>query len=112
LIGPLSTYVKPNEGFAATPDQQYLEPKTIFTSGQAGGAFQILADFVPDLQRSISSLTLGIFRDVNSSQKRGCDYHNQLPVFGYRASGGGTNTDDTNSSLVRSTRLHRREVLL
>ena len=91
LIGPLSTYVKPNEGFAATPDQQYLEPKTIFTSGQAGGAFQILADFLPDLQRSVSALTLGIFRDVNSVTKE--DGTTTIsPVFGYRASGGGTNT--------------------
>lgn len=91
LIGPLSTYVKPNEGFAATPEQQYLEPKTIFTSGQAGGAFQILADFVPDLQRSVSALTLGIFRDVNSVKKE--DGSTTISsVFGYRSSGGGINT--------------------
>lgn len=90
LIGPLSTYVKPNEGFAATPEQQYLEPKTIFTSGQAGGAFQILSEFLPDLQRSVSALTLGIFRDVNAIKTEAGGSIDA--VFGYRTSGGGFTT--------------------
>lgn len=113
LIGPLSTYIKPNEGFTATPEQQYLQPKTIFTSGQAGGAFEILADFLPDLQRSISALTLGIFRDVNSVKKE--DGSTTISaVFGYKSSGGGFTTSspailttkwaqDSNGNLVTSS---------
>ena len=113
LIGPLSTYIKPNEGFTATPEQQYLQPKTIFTSGQAGGAFEILADFLPDLQRSISALTLGIFRDVNSVKKE--DGSTTISaVFGYKSYGGGFTTSspaifttkwaqDSNGNLVTSS---------
>ena len=92
LIGPLSTLVQARDSFSgAAGEQEYLQPKTIFNSGQAGGAFQILSDFLPDLQRSVSALTLGIFRDVNSVQKE--DGSTTIsPVFGYRASGGGFNT--------------------
>lgn len=89
LIGPLSTIVQENDG-AGADGQQYLEPKTIFTSGQAGGAFQILADFLPDLQRSVSALTLGIFRDVNAVKTK-ADGSIEA-VFGYRNSGGGFTT--------------------
>lgn len=92
LIGPLSTLVQARDSFSgAAGEQEYLQPKTIFNSGQAGGAFQILSDFLPDLQRSVSALTLGIFRDVNSVKKE--DGSTSISsVFGYRASGGGFNT--------------------
>ena len=86
LTGPLSTTVKKNDGAGG---QQYLEPKTIFTSGQAGGAFQILSDFLPDVQRQLSALTLGIFRDVNAAAVTVTNNVATGQVFGFRASGGG-----------------------
>jgi flagellar hook-associated protein 1 len=95
LIGPLSTIVQENDGAGAS-GQQYLEPKTIFTSGQAGGAFQILADFLPDLQRSVSALTLGIFRDVNAITVTGTGSGATGHVFGFRS------TSDT-STPVKDT---------
>lgn len=91
LIGPLSTYVKQNENFGAPPDQRYLKPKTIFESGQVGATFKILSDFLPDVQRELSALTLGIFRDVNAIKTEG-DVTTISPVFGYKASGGGFTT--------------------
>jgi flagellar hook-associated protein FlgK len=90
LIGPLSTIIQKNDG-AGTGGQQYLEPKTIFTSGQAGGAFQILADFLPDLQRSVSALTLGIFRDVNAITVSGTGDAAVGHVFGFRSTSDANN---------------------
>jgi flagellar hook-associated protein FlgK len=90
LIGPLSTYIKQNENFGAPPDQRYLKPKTIFESGQIGATFTMLSDFLPKVQRELSALTLGIFRDVNTIKTEGNDTID--PVFGYQASGGGFTT--------------------
>jgi flagellar hook-associated protein 1 FlgK len=88
LVGPLSTNVASNLANPNVPTQI----KSIFTSGQAGAAFEILAKFIPNLQREVSALTLGIFRDVNSVKKQ--DGNTEISaVFGYRASGGGFNTD-------------------
>jgi flagellar hook-associated protein 1 FlgK len=86
LTGPLSTTIKKSDGAGG---QQYLEPKTIFNSGQAGGAFQILSDFLPDVQRQLSALTLGIFRDVNAAAVTVTNGVAKDHVFGFRASGGG-----------------------
>lgn len=91
LIGPLSTTIKANDD-AGSEGQQYLKPKTVFQSGQIGATFQILSDFLPDVQRELSALTLGIFRDVNSIKTKG-DAATISPVFGYKASGGGFTTD-------------------
>ena len=91
LIGPLSTNIKANDN-AGSEGQQYLKPKTVFQSGQIGATFQILSEFLPDVQRELSALTLGIFRDVNSIQTKG-DAATINPVFGYKASGGGFTTD-------------------
>lgn len=91
LIGPLSTNIKANDN-AGSEGQQYLKPKTVFQSGQIGATFQILSEFLPDVQRELSALTLGIFRDVNSIQTKG-DAATISPVFGYKASGGGFTTD-------------------
>ena len=113
LIGPLSTYVKQNENFGAPPDQRYLKPKTIFESGQVGATFKILSDFLPDVQRQLSALTLGIFRDVNAVKTEG-DTATISPVFGYKASGGGFTTSvptvlttkyaqDSNGNLLTSS---------
>jgi flagellar hook-associated protein 1 FlgK len=90
LIGPLSTNIKANDN-AGSEGQQYLKPKTVFQSGQIGATFQILSDFLPDVQRELSALTLGIFRDVNSIKTKG-DAATISPVFGYKASGGGFTT--------------------
>jgi len=90
LIGPLSTKIEVTQN-AGAGGQQYLKPKTVFQSGQAGATFQMLSDFLPDIQRELSALTLGIFRDVNSIKTKG-DAATINPVFGYKASGGGFNT--------------------
>jgi flagellar hook-associated protein FlgK len=90
LIGPLSSQVQANPGASAGSSQQYLQAKTIFTSGQAGAAFKILSDFLPNVQRQVSALTLGIFRDVNSVKTQAGATIS--PVFGYRSSGGGFTT--------------------
>lgn len=90
LIGPLSTNIKANDN-AGSEGQQYLKPKTVFQSGQIGATFQILSDFLPDVQRELSALTLGIFRDVNSIKTKD-DAATISPVFGYKASGGGFTT--------------------
>lgn len=89
LVGPLSTQVQANPGASST-GQQYLQAKTIFTSGQAGAAYKMLSDFLPNVQRQISALTLGIFRDVNSVTNQAGATIN--PVFAYQSSGGGTTT--------------------
>ena len=93
LIGPLSTKIKENENPGT---QQFIKPKTIFQSGQVGATFSILTDFLPKVQRELSALTLGIFRDVNSVQTKvdvsGNDT-SMAPVFGFRASSGVLNTD-------------------
>ena len=87
LVGPLSTNVASNLANPNVPTQI----KSIFTSGQAGAAFEILAKFIPNLQREVSALTLGIFRDVNLTKK--LDNSTTITaVFGFRASGGGFNT--------------------
>ena len=90
LIGPLSTEIEVNQNSGAG-GQKYLKPKTVFQSGQVGATFQILSDFLPDVQRELSALTLGIFRDVNSVKTKG-DTATISPVFGYKASGGGFTT--------------------
>jgi flagellar hook-associated protein 1 FlgK len=90
LVGPLSTQVQANPGASAGSSQQYLQAKTIFTSGQAGAAFKILSDFVPNIQRQVSALTLGIFRDVNSVTTQAGTAISS--VFGYQSSGGGFTT--------------------
>ena len=90
LIGPLSNKIEVTQN-AGSGGQQYLQPKTIFQSGQIGATFQILSDFLPDVQRELSALTLGIFRDVNSIKTKG-DAATISPVFGYKASGGGFTT--------------------
>lgn len=87
LVGPLSTNVASNPANTNMPTQI----KSIFTSGQAGAAFEILAKFIPNLQREVSALTLGIFRDVNLTKKLD-NLTTITPVFGFRASGGGFNT--------------------
>ena len=91
LVGPLSSQVQANPGASAGSSQQYLQAKTIFTSGQAGAAFTMLSDFLPNVQRQVSALTLGIFRDVNSVKTQAGTAIS--PVFGYQSSGGGFNTD-------------------
>jgi flagellar hook-associated protein FlgK len=88
LTGPLSTIIAKNDD-SGSGGQQYLEPKTIFTSGQVGATFHLLADFLPDVQRHLSALTLGIFRDVNSITASGPLSTDTGQVFGFRASGGG-----------------------
>ena len=90
LVGPLSTQVQANPGASSGSSQQYLQAKTIFTSGQAGAAFKILSDFLPNVQRQVSALTLGIFRDVNSVKTQAGATIS--PVFGYQSSGGGFTT--------------------
>ena len=93
LIGPLSTKIKENENPGT---QQFIKPKTIFQSGQVGATFSILSDFLPQVQRELSALTLGIFRDVNSVKTNADVSGNETsmaPIFGFRASGGVTNTD-------------------
>ncbi len=95
LIGPLSTQIQANEN-AGSQGQQFIKPKTVFQSGQIGATFSILADFLPKVQRELSALTLGIFRDVNSVQTNADVSGNSTsmdPIFGFRASGGVTNTD-------------------
>ena len=86
LIGPLSTLIQANEN-AGSQGQQFIKPKTIFQSGQVGATFTMLSDFLPKVQRELSALTLGIFRDVNTIKTEGNDTID--PVFGYQASGGG-----------------------
>jgi flagellar hook-associated protein 1 FlgK len=90
LIGPLSTKVEVNPNSGAS-GQQYIKSKTIFQSGQVGATFSMLSDFLPKVQQQLSSLTLGIFRDVNSIKTKG-DATTISPVFGYKASGGGFTT--------------------
>lgn len=93
LVGPLSTTLNANPGYSVSPagQQEYTQSKTIFTSGQAGAAFELLANFIPNLQREVSALTLGIFRDVNSVRNQaGAEISS---IFGFRSSGGGFNTD-------------------
>jgi flagellar hook-associated protein 1 FlgK len=85
LIGPLSTLIQANEN-AGSQGQQFIKPKTIFQSGQVGATFTMLSDFLPKVQRELSALTLGIFRDVNTIKTEGNDTIE--PVFGYQASGG------------------------
>jgi flagellar hook-associated protein 1 FlgK len=102
LIGPLSTLVQARDSFSgAAGEQEYLQPKTIFNSGQAGGAFQILSDFLPDLQRSVSALTLGIFRDVNAITVTGTGDAAVGHVFGFRStSDAGNPIKDAPSALT------------
>jgi flagellar hook-associated protein 1 FlgK len=112
LIGPLSTELTTNSNASISGAQQYLKPKTIFQSGQAGATFKILSDFLPNVQRQLGALTLGIFRDVNSVKTQGNTSIN--PVFGYQSSGGGITTSvptvlttkwaqDTNGNLLTSS---------
>jgi flagellar hook-associated protein 1 len=86
LVGPLSTNTNDTISNPNIPTQI----KSIFTSGQAGAAFEILAKFIPNLQREVNALTLGIFRDVNSIKNQ--DTTAITPVFGFKESGGGFNT--------------------
>jgi flagellar hook-associated protein FlgK len=73
----------------------------------------MLSDFLPKVQQQLSSLTLGIFRDVNSIKTKG-DATTISPVFGYKASGGGFTTaipsvlttkyaQDTNGNLLTNS---------
>ena len=112
LIGPLSTKVEVNPNSGAS-GQQYIKSKTIFQSGQVGATFSMLSDFLPKVQQQLSSLTLGIFRDVNSIKTKG-DATTISPVFGYKASGGGFTTaipsvlttkyaQDTNGNLLTNS---------
>lgn len=86
LVGPLSTNTNDTISNPNIPTQI----KSIFTSGQAGAAFEILAKFIPNLQREVNALTLGIFRDVNSIKNQ--NNTAITSVFGFRESGGGFNT--------------------
>jgi flagellar hook-associated protein 1 len=87
LVGPLSTNTTDTTSNPNVP----FQIKSIFTSGQAGAAFEILTKFIPNLQREVSSLALGIFRDVNSIKKED-NATSITTVFGFKASGGGYNT--------------------
>jgi flagellar hook-associated protein 1 FlgK len=97
LVGPLSTEITANSNASLSGAQQYLQPKTIFQTGQAGAAFKVISDFIPNVQRQLSALTLGIFRDVNSVNTAAHDSSGNpvtvTPVFGYQASGGRFTTD-------------------
>lgn len=86
LVGPLSSNVASNPANTNAPTQI----KSVFTSGQAGAAFEILAKFIPNLQREVGALTLGIFRDVNSIKNQNSS--SITAVFGFKESGGGFNT--------------------
>ncbi len=86
LVGPLSSNVASNPANTNAPTQI----KSVFTSGQAGAAFEILAKFIPNLQREVGALTLGIFRDVNSIKNQ--NNSSITAVFGFKESGGGFNT--------------------
>lgn len=44
--------------------------KTAFTGGQAGAAFTILTDFIPKIQRQVSSIALVFARDVNAVKQK------------------------------------------
>ena len=90
LTGPLSTIVNDNPDFTgASTEQEYLPPKTVFNSGQAGATFELLTNFYPEVQRQLGALTLGIFRDVNQITATGPLSTDTGHVFGFRASGGG-----------------------
>ena len=91
LVGPLSTNVRDSE-------EPYLSVKTIFTAGQAGGAFEILSNFLPKVQRELSAFTVGLFRDVNYINYDPDTYdpdnidESITQVFGFKSSGGTSTT--------------------
>ena len=70
--------------------------KTAFTGGQAGAAFTILTNFIPKLQRQVSSVALAFTRDVNTvKQEDGTT--GITPIFGYK------NTTTNGPSVITTT---------
>ena len=70
--------------------------KTAFTGGQAGAALTLLNDFIPKMQRQVSSVALAFARDVNTT-KQADGTTGITPIFGYK------NTTTTGSSVITDT---------
>jgi flagellar hook-associated protein FlgK len=80
----------------ATGNAYQAAPRTAFTGGQAGAAFTIITDFIPNIQRQVSSIALAFARDVNTvKQKDGTT--GITPIFGYK------NTTTTGPSIITTT---------